>query len=142
MFEAQDLGGRDHAAALHLFAVGSQLYLEIQFGFAHKRAQTHDAFNHFLTHEGIDGLAHGHPGEAEALGEVPFGGQRGSGRARGGDVRAEDLAQLHVDWNPALTVDLANHLGRVSGRHGSASGCGPAREIHSYLKGKPVTRQV
>ena len=118
LLEAQDLGGRDHAAALHLFAVGGQLYLEIQFGFAHKRAQPHDALDDFLAHKGIDGLADGHPGQAEALGEVTLGRQRGTRRAGGTDVRPQDFPQLHVDWHPALAVDLADHLGRVRGRHG------------------------
>ena len=142
LLEAQDLGGRDHAAALHLFAVGSQLYLEIQFGFAHKRAQPHDALNDFLAHKGIDGLADSHPGQAEALGEITLGRQRGTRRAGGTDVCPQDFPQLHVDRHPALAVDLADHRGRIRGRHGSASRWGPAREKHSYLKGKPAQRQV
>ena len=134
-----------HAAPAHLLGVAGQPHLHVDLGAGHERAAAGDPLEQTLGDQGVEGLAHGHPGDAEVLDELALGGSRTArlralrsapGRTRGpGRACARSAAidrRHHVahrtSLRPPFTTiafpgrPVARDRGRAGGRPSGSSG--------------------
>ena len=91
----QGPGLRLLAAPLHLLGVRREPHLHVDQRLGDEGASTGHPLEQPLRDQGVDGVPHGHPGDAELLGQVTFGGCRSAGFGTD-DHRSDVLADQHV----------------------------------------------